>query len=108
MLEECFLNYKNITKEIINNIDNEEYVLILINKRQAILDDINKIDIEPKEKEKCYKSLEIDKDDELLKKYLEDSLVDIKDKIKKARVGKKALNSYVSANRQGSLFSRDV
>ena len=42
MLEECFLNYKNITKEIINNIDNEEYVLILINKRQAILDDINK------------------------------------------------------------------
>lgn len=108
MIEELFIKYKKITREMIEELKNNNDINDIIKKREILLEEISKVNISGKQKEICYKKLGIDKDDADLELMLKKNIEEIKLKIKKAKTGKEAFSAYSSANRQDNLFSRHV
>ncbi|MCB2359378.1 hypothetical protein [Clostridium estertheticum] len=100
-LEDNFIKYKNITLAIIEIVKIEEYEKLdeIFQKRQLVIDDMNKINYDKVELKKLYLQYEIEKLEENLSsrmKYKKDELLNKLKKNKKRQTGMRGYNNFPS------------
>lgn len=108
MIKCLFNEYKDLTLRMIEELEKDEDIKPLMDKRQEVLEEINNVDISPKEKETCYKELLIDKYDKNLEVAIKRILESVKEEINESKIRRKSTNSYAAINRQPNLFSKKV
>lgn len=105
MIEELFLEYREITREISSRLRNDEEPLELMKKREEILKQINDINISSSEKKQAYIKVDAEKYDSQLKKTIELKKQETKEKIKRIKVGRKAFKGYMAQGGSNNSFS---
>lgn len=108
VLKALFIQYKEMTENIIEKFDNNVNVDGILTERGKLLEKINEINTSGKVKEKIYKELGLDILDEKLGDKINKSLLDVKNEIRMNKLRQKTNNSYNNVMKQNSLFSRRV
>jgi DNA-binding transcriptional regulator YbjK len=111
-MHEGIILYKNLTSEMINAIqtreDFQEYIAILLDRRQAILDDF-KDKGELARFRKMYDAYEINVLDEELKELLTQELNQTKSDILEQKKKRVANNAYSKVSRDGlNIFNAKI
>lgn len=101
-------NYKNLTLEMIEKIKADNDISLLVKKREEILKEIMKSDINKQSINKDSEIANIQKLDEELQKIVKTKMIDIKKDMKKIQQSKAAFNQYSNFNGNAMIFSTQI
>lgn len=104
-----FIELKKITNEIITKLEKEEDIQGLLDKREAIVNDIISLPGDRDDKKKIYEELRISDDEKKLMNLLKVHSESVKEEIKNIQNRKRAYTNYSYANNGiNNLFSKRV
>lgn len=109
-LEDNFIKYKNITLTIIEIVKIEEYEKLdeIFQKRQLILDDMNKINYSKEELKKLYLQYGIENLEKDLASRMKDKKDDLLDKMKKNKKRQTGIMGYNKIPSEAVFLSKKI
>ena len=108
MIEEIFIEYKEIDLKIINSLKEDKEDAELMEERGKIIKRIVSLNMDKSEAEKVYQDMKLQDLDKEIETILKEKMEDVKNDIKKLARGKAATKSYAAANRSGNFFGTKV
>ena len=108
ILDELLYKYKGITINAIRKAKNGEDINNEMDARQAIMEKIIKLDIEPEAVKECYNKEKINELDNELNEIIKYQLNNFKEELENSRTRKKAYSSYSRANMTNNIYSTRV
>ena len=109
-LEENFIKYKDITLIIIETVKADEYEKLdeLFQKRQSVLDNLNKINYLKEELKKFYLQCEIENLDKVLSSEIKVKKEDLLKKIKESKKRQVAMVGYNNLSAKAVFLSKQI
>lgn len=104
-IEDILKEYKDISIAIADKVNKEEDISSLLKKREAIINDINNLNVDKKvicDKIDDLKIMEIEKE---LEELIKSSMLNVKKQIKKVKQSREAYKKYADFNGNPLIFS---
>ncbi|GEQ20110.1 hypothetical protein CBU02nite_06160 [Clostridium butyricum] len=108
-LEESFIQYKNITLNIIHMVKAEEYERLeeIFKQRQLVLDNISKIEYSKEELKKFHLLYDIDKLEKILSLEMKIKKESLLEKIKENNKRQAAMKGYNNLSTRAVFLSKE-
>lgn len=110
MLEDELKKYLNVTKEIIESINSEDYEKLntLTENRKLIIDNIKSLKFNKQEFKEIADELDLKKYEDDMNMKLKEKQLDLKHKIENIKNKRKVSNSYNRQNISPMIFSKKI
>jgi 4-alpha-glucanotransferase len=105
-LLQSMLEYKNITVELISSLESENYdaLDLLLDKRQAIIEELKIVEYTDKEFYSIYNQLQMEEHQNKLENLFKTKMSIVKDELKKIKLSKNANQSYNHREYSDSIY----
>lgn len=107
-LEEYLKNYRDITIQLINNVNKEDKLNALLEKRQNIIDNMKTSNFEREEIQKLIKSLGILQLEQKLIISLDEEKKIVKEQIRCLKITKEARTKYENTQFKPNFFNKKI
>lgn len=104
-LEKILFEYKNLTLEMIEQVNNNLEISFLLQKREKILNSIFQLNVDKNQLKKEIERLEIITYDEKLQFIVKEKMIEIRKDIKRLKQSQQAYHKYCNFSSNPMIFT---